>query len=232
MISDRQFLWLYDNLNICNTKQHQNYYTLTLRCSQHCNTCFVPFPVRACTIISGPFLCCAALLCFCQSCSFSSAVRAQLERRLCSLFTTLLFLPLLPGMLQHMHDLWVWGNRGVTPDPWGLKKEENVSKSLWCFRIYDKSKPFRDTAQSHEGDNCGRKVRWVQKQQQKSSYFSTDSFLKSSHVDVQYRFEFSIRNHSNGVISQCEVEYYKGSIKLCHVSPTHLQVQLAQSSFR
>lgn len=66
--------------------------------------------------------------------------------------------------------------QGTYPIPMGLK-EENISQPLWCFRIYHKLKPFRDTAQSHKGDNCDRKVRWVQKQQQKNHPISRPHWL-------------------------------------------------------
>lgn len=43
----------------------------------------------------------------------------------------------------------------------GLKKEENVSRPLWCFRIYHKLKSLRDTAEPHKGNNCEGKVSGV-----------------------------------------------------------------------
>lgn len=181
MTSDREFLWLYDNLNVCNTKQHQNYYTLTLRCSQHCNTRFVSFPVRACTIISGPFLCCTALLCFCQSCSFSSTESGYSWRGVAP-FSPLCFSSLLSPRCFRVCMICGeaaprgGGRTGELPHIHGIKERGKCFQTPLVFRNLSQVEAFRDTAQSHKEDNCERKVGWVRKQQQypkKSSYFQT-----------------------------------------------------------
>lgn len=49
-------------------------------------------------------------------------------------------------------------------------------------------------------------------------------------MEGQCRFGFGIRDYSSRAVSQCGVEHGGGSINLSHVSPSHLQVQHAQSS--
>jgi len=113
-------------------------------------------------------------------------------------------------------------------------KRENVSKQLWCFRIYHKSKSLTDTTQPHKGDKCERKVSGVRKQTTKKSPYSQSLltlFLKAAYVEVQgHRFCLSIRNDSNRIVPHSEVKYCGDSIKLYHISPSHLEVEYVPTS--
>lgn len=189
MISDRQFLWLYDKLNVCNTK-HQNYDMLTLWCRQHYNTCFVSFPVRACTIISGPFVCCTALLCFCQSCYFSFAEPEHSWREGCALIP---FSPLwFPSLFsQGWYSLCMTSGgavprRGEKPYPWDQRRRKmfpnpcGVSESTTSWNL-------SGTQPSHTRQIIAKERLIGHKNNKKIILFPdhTDSFLKSPHVEVQ-----------------------------------------------